>query len=882
MKRSIVSVLLVLVMCFSVVACEKDKNYSMDFSNVSVPTPVTAEYEDKTDTSVHSVQLYLSELDEEVKLISHNVMDYGAAANGIKDDYNALNEALKAAEKDGGGVVLMPAGKYLIGKQIVIPSNVTLKGEWLSGVSEGFENGTTILVGVGKGNSSTKTSAAFIKMNAAAKLSGLNIYYHEQNAENPTPYPYTIANNAYLGYTVQNVNIINPYRGIALINHNVVLLENINMSPIVEGIYSDLIYDIPRYSNITVSPELWINYNAAMQGDNSEQTIKNAVSNAVGLRFGKLDWGYLYDLNISGISTGVLFENSENGTGNFNGQFYNVVMKNVEYGFKVMALATIGASIVYADVSATESVVITEKGFRYPAQIFFNSCTFESNGVTILNGGDGALMFTQSTFKNWGELAIDNQTLGFVNADTCSFEKNQSIIARISKNAVSSYFVNCTFATEPKLDYSGNKSGVYISNYTVSEKIPALATNKEYFVAKRKAGLDTVFFASDFGAVADANFLNFNTATDNTKAIQHALNCASSVGGGVVYLEAGNYYVKDWLVIPEGVELKGVSENNRHFGVAQRGTTLVTDHGMNNESAEPFISMSDGAGLTGLNVFYLNQHYAYNIEYPPTVFVAGDNCYLYNVTIPNSYTAVLVKGKSVHIDYLRGMGLKACLVLEGADSAFVENTMITGGDWQDGEKERLLNAPPAQHWTNHPNYFNEGIYVKDCDNVVLKECFVFGMGNGLHLLGEINDFVSIGLGIDAANNSVLMENSGKNNVFVNSELVGNANYFCSTSDYTGETYFYASSCWFGSMDVRSTFKGSGTIGLQQCKIATGGIDVKSATVLMQNFAFDNVSYDMLTVESNSKGYMVNSVGTINLLKTVGESSKFVMENLEKR
>lgn len=877
-KKRWLCLMLAFAALFSFAGCNSEET-GLTIDGFSIPEPITAEDTDMTKDTERETMMYSSSLMDENLLITHNVLDYGAAANGTKNDGPAIVSAMKAAEQAGGGIVFLPAGDYLVSQQLTVPGNVTLCGEWI-GNGEGFENGTTLLVNVGRGDNSTSSSSAFLRMSAGSMLSRMNIYYPGQNAEAPVAYPYTIANNAYLGFTVDSVNIINPYRGIRVVNHNVITLNQINMSPIREGMYVDLIYDIPRYTRITMSPELWVDY-AAAKGAGQETAIREAVSQVVGMRFGKQDWAYLYDCDFSGLDTAVRLEDSENGSGNFNGQFYNITMSDVNYGFHFRSVASVGVSVAYADIDAKVSAVRSETGFHYPAHVFFNASELNAGGIAVDNAGDGALMFTECTFENWGDYALSNLGMGYVNADTCTFEKDGKI-AQIGSSTAASAIVNCTFASaEPAWDNASSSDQVYLRDAEVSEKIPRLPLEKEYSSERRSAATDMVFFASDFGAVADANYLNFNSATDNTEAIQRALNAAGKVGGGIVYLEAGDYYVKDYLVIPEGVELRGVSETNRHFGVNKKGTTLVTGCGEGNAEGTPFISMNDRAGLRGLNVFYLNQHYSYHIAYPPAVYVAGEGCYIYDVTIPDAYTAVLVTGDDVHIDYLRGLGVSACLVLNGANGAFVENTMITGGDWQDSESQRLLNAPPADLWTNHPNYRNEGIYIKDSDRVTLFECFVFGMASGLHLVGEVDNLVALGLGVDASDNAVLLENKGKA-VFSNTQLVGNANYIHTTESFEGDASFYMTAGWFGSMDVRNTFNGKGTVRIQQYKVANGGVDVGTAKTYLQNLAFDLVTFTMLTVAPDSEGYILNSVGTINVLRTEGESENFQMINIGKR
>ena len=55
----------------------------------------------------------------------YNVMDYGAKADGKTLDHEAINSAIEAAVKGGGGQVVLPAGKYLCGS-IRMKSNIEL------------------------------------------------------------------------------------------------------------------------------------------------------------------------------------------------------------------------------------------------------------------------------------------------------------------------------------------------------------------------------------------------------------------------------------------------------------------------------------------------------------------------------------------------------------------------------------------------------------------------------------------------------------------------------------------------------------------------------------------------------------------------------------
>lgn len=55
----------------------------------------------------------------------YNVRDFGAKGDGKTLDSPAINAAIEAAVKDGGGLVLLPAGTYLSGS-IRLKSNIDL------------------------------------------------------------------------------------------------------------------------------------------------------------------------------------------------------------------------------------------------------------------------------------------------------------------------------------------------------------------------------------------------------------------------------------------------------------------------------------------------------------------------------------------------------------------------------------------------------------------------------------------------------------------------------------------------------------------------------------------------------------------------------------
>jgi len=84
----------------------------------------------------------------------YNVLDYGAARDGVSDDSAAINAAVAAAKAAGGGTVLLPMGTYLISSQIAVTDadDVCIDG-----------SGSTILAGA-------SMSGAMFAVNSSANF----------------------------------------------------------------------------------------------------------------------------------------------------------------------------------------------------------------------------------------------------------------------------------------------------------------------------------------------------------------------------------------------------------------------------------------------------------------------------------------------------------------------------------------------------------------------------------------------------------------------------------------------------------------------------------------------------------------------------------------
>ncbi len=79
-----------------------------------------------TDAPWEKMKLVLKEVKEpSFKNKTYNIIDFGAVADGVTNNAQSINKAIQACAKNGGGIVLVPVGKYLTGA-IHLDNNVNL------------------------------------------------------------------------------------------------------------------------------------------------------------------------------------------------------------------------------------------------------------------------------------------------------------------------------------------------------------------------------------------------------------------------------------------------------------------------------------------------------------------------------------------------------------------------------------------------------------------------------------------------------------------------------------------------------------------------------------------------------------------------------------
>lgn len=101
-----------------------------------------------------------------------NVMDYGAAGDGVADDSGAIQNALNAAAAVRGGVVVLPPGDYALHQAVQVPEAVTLRGVTVNVATAGAEGSGSRLLG--------QADAGQVVLGQGAALEGVALFFPER------------------------------------------------------------------------------------------------------------------------------------------------------------------------------------------------------------------------------------------------------------------------------------------------------------------------------------------------------------------------------------------------------------------------------------------------------------------------------------------------------------------------------------------------------------------------------------------------------------------------------------------------------------------------------------------------------------------------------
>jgi hypothetical protein len=764
-------------------------------------------------------------------VIGISVADSGATGDGVTDVTNIFQRSLNTLSKAGGGTLFVPKGKYVIKGNLTIPKGITLRGEWQQPVKGKPLVGTVLMAYAGRNNAN---AAAFITMQPSAQVQDLSIWYPEQLPDNIVPYPPAIlfGQPNYFGNefcNTKNLTLVNAYDGIVFSAANggtCPVIWNIYGTPLHKGIQLDNIVDVGRVQYLDFSPVYWAGSglpNAPAAGTAYASWI---YQNGAGIVMRRNDWTNTAFVNVEGYNVGFWVAESVSNPGTFpNGSNYSMNFSNCNTAVQVDGLQTVG--IMFSRVKITgcaSGFVLSPYSKKGAVQLHSCSISATNNAISIDSTITGSLLMQRSVI-NSGKVNVAGGTF---TASDCDFNNGSQ------KNVI---------GQRGRAILTGNRysngSGFQNNSYYVSSiddtplslpPMPAVPPiTAETHMPSRKVLY--VVTAAPYNAKADG-------VTDNTTAIQNALNQAGADGGGIVFLPPGKYKVSGHLTVPTNVELKGASDVSS--APTGPGSVLEAYADKGNPGGTPFLRLSAGSGIRGLVFNYPEQmgDLVPNFPvYPYTIQGLGSDIYIINIGIRASYNGVDLftnKCDNHYIDYLAGHVFHTAVRVGGnSNGGRIYNLHFNTIYFANGGESKFgswPNAPANNGDSRIYNYNYDNVSwmeLGNCQNETLYNNFVYGANYGITLLAEGANAsgISVGVSVDGARKAFAFNGMGAAGLpFINTQIVSlndTANsYIVTNSGFTGTADFFSSDYW-GNPDNGIQLRG-GNINLQLANFESPG------------------------------------------------------------
>lgn len=375
-----------------------------------------------------------------------NVVDAGAVGDGITDNTAIFQKLIDDASKAGGGIVNVPAGKFRINGNLVIPSGVILQGTWRTAPSVRDRNldtlvGSVLLAYAGRGS---YEGEPFINLKGhASAISGLIIAYPEWKKTDvpPVPYPPCIYSNFTENVAVIDCCILYAYEAIRLQRAARHLIRNVQGYPSWRGLYVDECYDIGRIENVHFCPVGIGGYKV------TDPYCKWVNENGVAFEFARTDWQYVVNTFCFGYGVGYKF--SESAHGSCNGNFLGIGADSTRRPILVEQAASYGLLITNGEFvgqwNTTESIGL-EILEKCSGKISLSNCSFWGTFDKVIwaKGQNAQLTSTGCAFLSWdaagnGMPAIDiDGGRAILQGNTFNEEK---LHVRVGKNVKSAMLI---------------------------------------------------------------------------------------------------------------------------------------------------------------------------------------------------------------------------------------------------------------------------------------------------------------------------------------------------------------------------------------------------------------------------------------------------------
>ncbi len=304
-----------------------------------------------------------------------DVIEAGAVGDGKTDCTAVFQRLLDEAGEAGGGVVCVPAGRFRINGNLVIPANVTLQGIYRVPPTSGPVpidrlTGSVLYAYAGRGS---QKEPPFIRLAANnAVVAGLIIAYPEWKRSDvpPVPYPPCVSSEGTENVGIRDCCFLNPYEAINLVRSHRHIVRNVTGYPIKRGIFVDECYDIGHIENIHFWP-------FGLAYDPRDPYCEWINTQGVAFELARTDWHYVSNTFCFGYGIGYKFSQSKHGA--TNGNFLGLGADSCQRAVVVEQAQPPGLLITNGEFvgrwSSTDSVCL-EIGPQVEGKVSLVNCSF--------------------------------------------------------------------------------------------------------------------------------------------------------------------------------------------------------------------------------------------------------------------------------------------------------------------------------------------------------------------------------------------------------------------------------------------------------------------------------------------------------------------------
>ena len=759
-----------------------------------------------------------------------------APADGAADATEAIQSAIDEAAVAGGGVVFLPAGRYLLEGRLTLKEGVTLRGDWARPGEPEAAEGTVLMPVADPG---LPDAPEAITLQRGSGVREVTVWYPRQDPASIVPYPWTFRTSRDVGgdnYTIHNVTLVNAYQAIRIGPewNELHTVRNVYGTPLKTGIWVDTTTDIGRLIDVSFSPSFWAESQlpgAPITAGALEALREFIRREGVGLDMGRSDWEYIYGVQVDGYGIGFKFRQGQRGT--TNAVMFGCKAIDCGTGLRVEHLNGIGLSATGCSFEAEQHAVHGLPSFGTIVQ--FNTCSFAaSDGPCALLEGHGWLTFQNCSFDEWQMSAIDAPS-GNVVALGCEFT-TPGVQAILGPGVSHARLLGNRLEGGLRVNNNAARADVQIAQGGPRFERPDVSPHPA--PPDPKPAGRGLFVVTDFGAGQELE--------DNTGAFAEALQAAADAGGGTVYIPAGNFRFAGHITVPSGVELRGIFDVPHH--TISAGSVLMPTEGQGDPEGTPFIQLEPRSGLRGLTIWYPEQDVTQIKAYPWAIRGLGGGCWLVDVTCGNAYQGVdfWTNPSDGHlVRYLAGSYFRRGLfVSKCATDGWVEDTQFNP-HYTARIPGKLPRPYEGQPWDPMIDYVwrnLEGIVFGRCAREHVKGTFLYAARDGLVFRddgGGANARV-IQHGTDAGGRGVILEAVGDKGVdFINAQIVHfgptQEAALVTTPSFTGRTRLFNSQMWAGP--VSGIIRGAGRLLIQQLNTLTGPFSLIEGESELQNVRF---------------------------------------------